>query len=168
MIENLVVLLVMLAGLAMIPFGLPGLWLMIGVVGYGVLIGEVAWWIFAILLLAGIAAEVLEFLVVKVLSDRHGGSRGAWWGAIAGGIVGAIAGGVIPIVGSVIGVIVGTFAGAAAVTMYQQRELAPAMRVGFGAMLGRIAAIGIKITVAVFVLVVGMTAFIIVPNGPLR
>jgi uncharacterized protein YqgC (DUF456 family) len=106
--------------------------------------------------------------VVKVLSDRHGGSKGAWWGAIAGGIVGAFAGGVIPIVGSVIGVILGTFAGAAAVTMYQQRELAPAMRVGYGAMLGRIAAIAIKITVAVFVLVVGMTAFIIIPNVPLR
>lgn len=161
MLQNVVFLLIMLAGLAMIPFGLPGLWLMIGVVAYGVFIGEVSWWVVAILVLFGIVAEALEFFAVKVFSDRYGGSRKAFWGAIAGGIVGAFIGTPVPLVGSVIGALLGTFAGATLVTMHEQRKLAPAMRVGMGATLGRVAATAIKVTVAIVVLVVGMTAFII-------
>ena len=161
MLTNLVALLVMLAGLFIIPFGLPGLWLMIAVVGYGAFIGEVAWWVLALLVVFGIIAELLEFLAVKRLSDRHGGSTLAFWGAIGGGLAGAIVGAPIPLIGSVVAGIIGTFAGAALVTMYEQRDLAPAMRVGMGAAAGRAVAVAIKIAVAVVVLVVGMAALIL-------
>lgn len=161
MLGNLIALLVMLAGLVIIPFGLPGLWLMIAVVAYGTFTGAVAWWILALLVLFGVIAELLEFLAVKQLSDRHGGSNRAFWGAIAGGLVGAIVGAPVPLLGSIIGGVVGTFAGAALVTMYEQRDVAPAMRVGFGAAAGRAIAVAIKIAVAVVVLVVGMTALIL-------
>lgn len=161
MLENLIFLLIMLAGLVMIPFGLPGLWLMIGVVGYGAFIGSVSWWIVAILVLFGLVAEALEFLAVKLVSERYGGSRRAFWAAIAGGIGGAFIGTPVPVLGSVIGAILGTFAGAALMTMHEQRRIAPAMRVGTGAAIGRVAATAIKVAVAVVVLVVGMTAFII-------
>ncbi len=161
MLTNLAALLVMLAGLFIIPFGLPGLWLMIAVVAYGAFIGEVAWWLLALLVIFGIIAELLEFLAVKRLSDRHGGSTLAFWGAIGGGLAGAIIGAPIPLIGSVIAGIIGTFAGAALVTMYEQRELAPAMRVGMGAAAGRAVAVAIKIAVAVVVLVVGMAALIL-------
>ena len=161
MLQNVVFLLIMLAGLVMIPFGLPGLWLMIGVVAYGVFIGEVAWWTLAILVLFGIVAEVLEFFAVKMFSDRYGGSKKAFWAAIAGGIIGAFIGTPVPLVGNVIGALVGTFAGATLVTMHEQKQFAPAMRVGLGATLGRVAATAAKVSVAIVVLVVGMTAFII-------
>ena len=161
MVENLIALLVMLAGLFIIPFGLPGLWLMIGVVAFGVFSGAIAWWTLAFLVVLGIVAELLEFLAVKKLSDRHGGSKAAFWGAIAGGLVGAIVGAPIPIIGSFVAGVVGTFAGAAAVTMYEQRDLSHGMRVGFGAALGRAVAVAIKVAVAVVVLVVGMTALIL-------
>ena len=163
--ENLIFLLIMLAGLVMIPFGLPGLWLMIGVVGYGVFIGEISAWILAILVVLGIIAEILEFFAVKAFSDRYGGSKKAFWGAIAGGIVGAFVGVPIFIVGSLLGALVGTFAGATLVTMHEQKQLAPALRVGVGATLGRVAATAIKVTVAVIVLAVGMTMFIITPSS---
>ena len=166
MIQNLVFLLIMLAGLLMIPFGLPGLWLMIGVVAYGVFIGEISLWLLPILIVLGIVAEVLEFIAVKRFSDRYGGSKKAFWGAIAGGIVGAFIGVPIFVVGSVLGALVGTFAGATLVTMHEQKQLAPAVRVGVGATLGRVAAVAIKVTVAVIVLAVGMTAFIINPASP--
>lgn len=161
MLGNLVALFVMLAGLFIIPFGLPGLWLMIAVVAYGAFAGEIAWWVLALLVVFGAIAELLEFLAVKRLSDRHGGSTVAFWGAIGGGLAGAILGAPIPLLGSVIGGIAGTFAGAALVTLYEQRDLAPAMRVGMGAAAGRAVAIAIKIAVAVVVLVVGMTSFIL-------
>ena len=60
-----------------------------------------------------------------------------------------------------IGALVGTFAGATLVTMHEQKQFAPAMRVGLGATLGRVAATAAKVSVAIVVLVVGMTAFII-------
>jgi len=165
-VQNVLFLVIMVAGLLVIPFGLPGLWLMIGVVGYGVVIGEISWWILAILIVLGIVAEVLEFLAVKMFSDRYGGSKKAFCGAIAGGVVGAFVGVPIFIVGSVIGALIGTFAGALLVTVHEQKQLAPAVRVGVGATLGRVAAVAIKVTVAVIVLAVGMTAFIINPASP--
>jgi len=160
-LANLVFLLIMLAGLFLIPFGLPGLWLMIGVVAYGAFTGAVAWWILAILIVLGVVAELLEFLAVKKLSDRHGGTTLAFWGAIVGGLVGALVGAPVPLIGSLIAGVIGTFAGAALVTALEQRRLDhAAMRVGFGAALGRAAAVAIKVAVAVVVLVVGMTALI--------
>ena len=158
---NFVFLLIMLAGLIIIPFGLPGLWLMIGVVAYGVFAGSVAWWTLAILVILGLIAELLEFLAVKKLSDRHGGSRLAFAGAIVGGLVGAVIGAPIPVIGSFVAGVAGTFAGAALVTMYERRDLSHGMRVGYGAALGRALAVAIKVAVAIVVLVVGMTALIL-------
>jgi uncharacterized protein len=159
---NVIFLLIMLAGLFLIPFGLPGLWLMIGVVAFGTFTGKVAWWIFALLIVLGIIAELLEFVAVKRMSDRHGGSRLAFAGAILGGLAGAIIGAPVPIIGSLVAGILGTFAGAALVTAWEQRGLNhAAMRVGMGAALGRAAAVAIKVAVAVVVLVVGMTALIL-------
>ncbi len=162
MLANFVFLLTMLAGLFLIPFGLPGLWLMIGVVAYGAFTGAVAWWTLAILIVLGVLAEVLEFLAVKRLSDRHGGTTFAFWGAILGGLIGAIVGAPVPLIGSVVAGVIGTFVGAALVTAFEQRRLGhAAMRVGFGAALGRGVAVALKIAVAVVVLVVGMTALIL-------
>lgn len=162
MLLNLLGLLVMLAGLFMIPFGLPGLWLMIGVVAFGAFSGTVGWWVLGLLVLLGLIAELFEFLAVKRMSDRHGGSTLAFWGAIAGGLVGAIIGAPILIVGSLVGGIIGTFVGAALVTAWEQREVgATAMKVGWGAALGRGVAVAIKIAAAIVVLVVGMSALVL-------
>lgn len=160
MLLNLLLLLIMLAGLFIIPFGLPGLWLMIGVVAYGTATGTVSWWIFGLLVLVGIAAELLEFLSVKRLSDRHGGSNLAFWGAIIGGLAGAVLGSPVPVLGPLVGGILGTFAGAALVTAWELRHVGSAMRVGYGAALGRGVAIALKVAAALVVLVVGMSALV--------
>lgn len=160
MLLNLLGLLVMLVGLLIIPFGLPGLWLMIGVVAVGTFAGTVSWWVLGLLILLGVAAEVLEFLSVKRLSGRHGGSTAAFWGAIVGGLGGAVLGAPVPILGPLVGGIVGTFAGAAIVTVWELKHVGSAMRVGFGAALGRGVAIALKIAAAIVVLVVGMTALV--------
>lgn len=150
----------MIGGLLIIPFGLPGLWLMLAVVAVGAFTGSVAWWVLVPLVGLGVAAEVLEFVAVRRFSGRSGGSRRAFWGAIAGGIAGAVLGAPIPVLGPLVGGVAGTFVGAAAVTMYERRDVAPALRVGWGAALGRGVAVAIKIAAALVVLIAGGAALL--------
>src|SRR5690606_13057613 len=138
MIWAILGILVMIPALLIIPLGLPGLWIMVAVLAAGALAGEVGLvtLVTAVVLAAG--AELAEFLFVKRMSDRYGGSRGAFWGALVGGIVGIFVGVPIPVVGPVVAGILGSFLGAAAVTLWEERHLPSAARVGGGVVLGRI------------------------------
>ncbi len=107
---------VMLAAVFMIPFGLPGLWIMTVVVLAGWLMGEVGMLVLAVTVVLALVAELIEFLIVKRLTEQYGGSRKAFWGAIGGGLIGVIVGAPVPVVGSILAALVGTFIGAALVT----------------------------------------------------
>lgn len=147
--------------LLLVPLGLPGVWLMIGILTVGTAFDEVAPWL--LLLLVGVAgaAELGEYLLVKRTSERFGASRKAFWGAIAGGIVGVVVGVPVPLVGPLLAGLAGTFLGAAAVALWETRELRAAGRIGWGALLGRILAAALKTGAGLFVLVVGSTALLI-------
>lgn len=147
--------LIMAGALLLVPLGLPGTWIMLAVVAAGALAGEVGWTTVA--LLAGLLtlAEVGEFLLVRALSVRYGGSGAAFWGAIAGGLVGVAVGAPVPVVGSLLAGVAGTFAGATAVAWWQSREARSAARVGWGAVLGRAASAALKTAAGIVVLVVG-------------
>jgi uncharacterized protein len=152
--------LVMLAALALIPLGVPGTWIMIGVLSAGALFGEVgAAVLIACMVIAGIA-ELLDFLASKHANDRYGGSRGAFWGAIVGGIIGVIIGMPVPVLGPVIAGFLGSFLGAAAVTLYETRGYRDAWRVGWGALLGRVWAAVAKTVAGIIILVVGGAALL--------
>src|SRR3954464_5877184 len=82
-------------GLLLIPFGLPGLWVILfGIIAYG--------WItnfrtlstgFLVLAIAlALLGEVLESWVGFSFAKRYGGSSRAGWGALVGGLVGAVVG----------------------------------------------------------------------------
>ncbi len=143
----------MLGCLVAIPFGLPGIWGMVLIAGVGALAGAVApMTLLGLAAVAGIA-EVAEFFALKSVGERHGGSTKAFWGAIVGGIAGALVGVPVPIVGSVLGVFVGTFVGAGAVTLVEGRSIATAGTVGWGALLGRGAAVALKGAAGLLVLV---------------
>ncbi|MGH7459611.1 MAG: DUF456 family protein [Longimicrobiales bacterium] len=149
---------VMILGLLSIPFGLPGLWVMVGVLAVAAFykaVGIIT--MLVVLFIAGLA-ELLEFLVVKRLTSRYGGSRKAFWGAIAGGIVGVIVGLPVPVIGSVIAAFVGSFAGAALVTLAETKKLDAAGRVGWGVVLGRALAAALKVFAGVAILVIGAFA----------
>lgn len=145
----------LVAGLLMLPFGLPGLWVMGGavlldatvvkshVVSLTVAIG--------IVVVAGLA-EVVELALAGRFARRYGGSRRAGWGAMIGSIVGAFVGVPVPLIGSLIGAFVGAFAGAFVAEISQRTQLAPATRVATGALLGRIAATAMKVGVGCAVL----------------
>jgi len=152
---SLVVVFLMVAGLLVIPLGLPGVWIMVLLLLTGTFAGTLSWalWFF----LAGLAlvAEVGEFWILKSMGDRYGASRRAFWGAIVGGFVGMIVGTPIPVIGSLVAGLLGTFAGAGLVTLWESRSIGEASRVGVGVLLARTLAIGLKIGVGVVVLVVG-------------
>lgn len=146
----------LIAGLLMIPFGLPGLWVMVGAalvysyVGPAGAIG--AWTVVAVAVLAGVG-ELLEFLLAGRYARRYGGSRRAGWGAIIGSIVGAVMGVPVPLVGSLIGAFVGAFAGAWVAELTRRTEIRAATRVATGALLGRLVAVAVKAGIGCAILV---------------
>jgi uncharacterized protein len=131
--------LVMLFGWISIPFGLPGLWIMIGVAAIGAIMNLVSLPTLLICVVIAVLAELIEFVLVGRITKRYGGSGKAFWGALAGGFIGILIGIPIPIIGSIIAGFVGTFVGAALVTYAETKKLDSAQRVGWGAMMGRMA-----------------------------
>ncbi len=105
----------LLAGLMIVPLGLPGLWIMLGAgLLYWIALpaGGIGLFTFTAAACVVVVAEVLEFTIAGNYTRKYGGSRRAAWGAIIGGIAGALFGVPIPILGSLVGAFVGTFAGA--------------------------------------------------------
>jgi hypothetical protein len=162
-VQSIVLVLVLLAGLVMLPFGLPGLWVMAGAVLIdAALPGHVAglWLGVALAVVAGLA-EVVEFVLAGRFARRYGGSRRAGWGAIIGSLVGAVVGVPVPAVGSMVGAFVGAFAGALVAEFTLRARLGPAARVATGALLGRVVAVAMKVGVGCAVIVWVVLALIL-------
>jgi uncharacterized protein YqgC (DUF456 family) len=154
---------VMVVALLLIPLGIPGLWVMIGVLTLAVAGDEVSPWILLMLVVVAVLAELAEWVIVARTSARWGGSRKAFWGAIAGGLAGILLGLPVPlpILGPLLAGLLGTFAGAAAVTLWETRAMRSAGRVGCGAVLGRAFAAAVKTAAGVVILVTGAAALIL-------
>ena len=148
-----------LVGLVLIPFGLPGLWvILLGILGYGWLTDFQSMSAGFVALILGLAllGEAAEAWIGFRFAQRYGGSSRAGWGALLGGLIGAIVGVPVPIVGSVVGGFVGAFAGAAVFEYTRARQSEVAARAGWGAVLGRAAAAGVKMAVGIVMVVAGM------------
>lgn len=146
-------------GLFLIPFGLPGTWVQVlGLVGYAWLtdFSTVGTWTIVIAAGLAVAGEVAEFLMGGRYAQRYGGSRRAGWGAIFGGLVGAVVGLPVPVLGSVVGAFLGAFVGAALLEMTAKSEWRAAVRVGWGALVGRLVAVAMKSGIGVAILAVAL------------
>jgi uncharacterized protein len=152
---------VMVVALLLTPLGVPGLWIMVVVLAIGWWVGAVGLLIVGFALVLAAAAEVVEFLIVDRLNVRYGGSRLAFWGAIAGGIAGVIVGMPVPIIGSVIAGFVGSFVGAAVATLYETRHVESAARVGWGTLLGRMWGAAAKVAAGTIILVLGAASLLL-------
>src|SRR3954465_964563 len=143
--------LVLILGLIMIPFGLPGTWIIAGAaLGYSLLVpGSIS--IFTVVAIAVLAliGEVIEFTLTAKYTRKYGGSRRASWGAVIGGMVGAFIGVPVPIVGPVIGAFAGAFVGAFVGEFSRAGEGGTATRVATGALIGRAVAAAMKIGIGV-------------------
>jgi uncharacterized protein YqgC (DUF456 family) len=150
-----------LAGLFLIPLGLPGLWVMVGgILIYGWLTDFRSLSVALIAIVLGIAflGEIIESWLGFRFAKRYGGSSRSGWGALVGGLVGAIVGVPIPIIGSVLGAFLGSFIGAAVFEYTASRQLNVATRAGWGSVVGRAAAAAMKIALGLVISVIAAFA----------
>lgn len=152
--EELLLVVVLVGGLMLIPFGLPGLWVMVGaaLVYSWMVPGRIGVPTLLVVTAMAVVAEVLEFLSAGRYARKYGGSRRAGWGAIIGGIAGAIIGVPIPIIGSVIGAFAGSFLGALLAERSLGTTMNDATRVAKGALIGRAVATALKVAIGVALL----------------
>ena len=123
-------------GLAMVPFGLPGLWVMVlSLVGYAAVTGfhRVGPFTLVVVLALAVLGEALEAWIGFRFARRYGGSSRAGWGAIVGGLAGALIGTPVPVIGNVIGAFIGAFAGAALFEYTLARQTRASLGAGWGA-----------------------------------
>jgi len=150
-----------LIGLAMIPLGLPGVWVMVGgIIAYGWLTDFRSVGVVMIAIVLGIAflGEIIDNWLGFRFAKRYGGSTRSGWGALLGGLVGAVIGVPIAAVGSVIGALLGSFIGAALFEFSYSGHTGVAARAGWGAVMGRIAAAAVKIALGIVIAVIGVFA----------
>jgi len=158
LVVNLLLFLGMAAGLAIIPFGLPGI---------GVIFGSALLYALATQFNSGISLNLILILgVLTILGEtadnwlmaagakRFGASTAAAWLSLLGGFLGAlILGPLLAVALNVIGPVVGAFLGAfIAVVLYERRQKQnwqEALRAGWGTLLGRLAGIALKMAVGV-------------------
>jgi len=153
----------LLAGLLLIPLGLPGLWVMLaGIVAYGWLTAFHAVGVKTIVaaIVLAFVAEVVEAWLSFRLARRYGGSPAAGWGALLGGLVGAMMGVPIPLIGSVVGAFVGSLVGAVLFEYWASRGVETALRAGWGALVARAVGAAAKTAIGVAIAVVATVAAI--------
>jgi len=142
---------VLLLGLVMIPFGLPGTWIIAGAaLGYSLLVpGSIGIFNVIMVTVLAVIGEVIEFTLTAKYTKKYGGSSRASWGAIIGGMVGAFMGVPVPIIGSVIGAFIGAFVGAFVAELSRGTGGSGATRVATGALIGRALASAVKVGIGV-------------------
>jgi uncharacterized protein YqgC (DUF456 family) len=152
------------AGFLLTLMTLPGNWLMIVATALYARLTHwqiLSWKVILILVILGIAGEIVETVAGGAGAKRAGGTRrgtiGALIGAVLGGIffTGLIP---IPIVGTVIGVLVGVFVGAVLFELSGGRRTDEALAVGLGATHGRFVGMLIKVGFAGVIFLVGTFA----------
>ncbi len=139
-----------IAGLVLIPLGMPGTFvIIIGAVVYNLVHWSMAVSlpILVVLLVLALAGELLEYILGMKLAEKRGTSRPAVYGAIIGGIVGTFAGVPVPVLGSVIGLFAGVFAGAFLFELALKKDLSVAFYSAAGAFYGRLGAIFVKLLI---------------------
>jgi uncharacterized protein YqgC (DUF456 family) len=147
-----------MAGIVLVPFGLPGP-LVQAAAAVALCLAthgaRMQWYWAAGFFAVGVIAEIVDLLAGQIGSKKFGGSKKAAWGALIGGFVGAFGGGLIPVpvMGSVVASFIGTFIGAMIGEMRQQEALEPNLRVGMGAVLGRAAGVAMKLFVSFIILI---------------
>jgi uncharacterized protein YqgC (DUF456 family) len=155
---------VQLVALCLIPLGLPGLWLQ-------VLAAAVVWWtrdvalalVLTIVVIATVG-EAIETLSGRWGARRFGGSSRAAWGALLGGFAGLFVGTPVPVLGSLVMSFVGTFVGALAGEMWERRRFEADLRVGAGAIAGRVVGIAVKLGAGFMIAVLSLVAFFGAPS----
>ncbi|MCP4092038.1 MAG: DUF456 domain-containing protein [Planctomycetes bacterium] len=137
-------------GALLIPFGLPGTWMIAAVGLLGPTMG-LGWVPFFVLVAAAGVGEILELLSATKVTKKAGAGKAGMWGCLIGGIVGAVVGTPlipIPIIGTLLGSAFGALAGAIFFEMlFASKETHELMDIGVGAFLGVLLGKILKMTI---------------------
>jgi uncharacterized protein YqgC (DUF456 family) len=148
----------LLIGLLLIPLGLGGTFIILGVsviLGFVTDFTRVEWTTLVVLAVLAVIGEIIESGLGVIVVRRFGASKWAMLGTFLGGLAGGVAGtGMAPIVGSLIGAFVGAFAGAFIGELIYRRRAAESLRAGWGAFIGRVLAVAIKFEIGVVMVVI--------------
>ncbi len=153
---------ILFIGVFSIIFGFPGTFLILGdVVAYALITGfeKIGWKIIVTLVVLSLLAEVVDFLMGIAGVRKYGSSKTGIVLSIIGGIIGAIL--MVPLLmglGAVIGVFLGGFVGAFLGEYFEERKLKPSFRAGYGALMGKIAGVLVKGSLAIVMIVITMSA----------
>jgi uncharacterized protein YqgC (DUF456 family) len=159
--------LAMPAGLIAVVLGLPGTWIILvasTVYAWLTAFTAITMQLILALLILAAAAEIMDLIAAMWGARRYGGSKKAMLGTMLGGILGAIV--MAPLFlgfGAVLGAFFGAFAGAFLVTYLEQRKMDEAVRVGWGAFLGRVFVVVFK--GATVVSMIGLDLWAIFTHG---
>ncbi len=150
--------LAMLVGLILIPLGLPGNFILLGLALLAAWAGgfqTIGWLALIVMAALIILAEVLEAMLGSALARRYGAS---WWGvlgAFVGGIAGVIIGSaIVPLIGSLVGAFAGAAIGAVLLEAWHLRRVdSEALRAGWGAFLGKLTAAILKVALGMGIVI---------------
>ena len=165
LLTALIFVLIGIGCLVLVVFGLPGIWIMIGVA----IIIELAdglylepdesqtfsWWVIGVAIGLALLGELMEFGASVIGTKAGGGTKRGMIGAVIGGIGGALLLTPfipVPVVGSLIGALVGTFAGASIGELTaRDSTVRGTLKPATGATIARILATVAKMGVAVVI-----------------
>jgi len=154
-------LLVLFAGIFSIVFGLPGtVIILIDAILYALFTGfdKIGIKVLIILLVISLLAEALDFALGIAGAARYGTSGKGIWASLIGGVTGAIV--MTPVLygfGAIMGSFLGGFAGVLIVELIHQSQLKPALRAGYGVMLGRFTGMLVKGILALVMVTITLT-----------
>ncbi|MFQ5637058.1 MAG: DUF456 family protein [bacterium] len=145
--------LVMIVGILIIPFGIPGTFVILAnavVFGWLTDFADLTWKFLGLLFLISVTVEVIEFFLGAAAAGKYGASKTGMFGAILGGFLGAIMGTtIVPLLGTLLGAFAGAFVGAALFEYAVTKDFDKSLRVGFGAFLGSLGGKLTKIAAAI-------------------
>ena len=153
---------VLILGLAAIPLGFPGTFIIFGdALCYALTTrfrGTITVKFLLGLLAIALLSELMEFLLGIFTTLKFGASKWGVVGTLAGGILGASWGSAaFPFVGTLVGAIIGAFLGAFILEYLHRDDHEVAAKAGFGAFVGKI----LGITIA-FACAIAMIALILI------
>lgn len=141
--------LVLFAGIFSTAFGIPGTFIILtDVILYACITGfeKIGVKIIIILVVISFLAEAIDFaLGISGMATRFVTSKRGIWISIISSFIGALV--MTPILyglGTVIGIFLGGFASVLIIELIRQSGLKPALRTGYGAILGRVAGTLVK------------------------
>jgi uncharacterized protein YqgC (DUF456 family) len=151
------VFLLLITAFATHVFGLPANWLIILILWiWDLLNPEVTIPVqtYLLFLVFSFLGECIEFGLQTVGAKKYGASRSGNWGAIAGAIAGAIFGAPFLLgLGALAGAVIGAYFGCLGIELLNKRPVHEAKQAAWGAMLGKVLGLSVKIGIGATLLV---------------